>query len=86
MKIKIISQEQNPLLKRTEVAFQVEHRKEKGTPSRLQVREGLASQLKKEPQLVYIRKMETRTGTMTATGQATAYESVEQARLVEPEH
>ncbi len=86
MKVKITSQEQNPLLKRAEINFQVEHRDVEGTPSRLQVKDALASKLKKDPELVYIKRMETKTGTMTAEGEATAYDSVEQAKLVEPEH
>jgi ribosomal protein S24E len=86
MKIKITSQEQNPLLKRKEITFEVEHKETRGTPSRLEVREELASKLKKDAELVYIKKMETRTGTMTAAGEATAYDSAEQAKLIEPEH
>ncbi len=86
MKIKIISQEQNPLLKRREITFEVEHKETRGTPSRLEVREELASKLKRDAELVYVKKMETRTGTMTAVGEATAYDSVEQAKLVEPEY
>jgi ribosomal protein S24E len=86
MKIKITSQKQNPLLKRKEITFEAEHKETRGTPSRLEVREELASKLKKDAELVYIKKIETRTGTMTAAGEATAYDSVEQAKLVEPEH
>ncbi len=86
MKIKVISQEQNPLLKRREIVFEVEHKETGRTPSRLEVREELASKLKKDVELVYVKRMETRTGTMTAVGEATAYDSVEQAKFVEPEH
>lgn len=86
MKIKITSQEQNPVLKREEIAFEVEHEEMMGTPSRLEVRKELASKLKKDPELVFVRKIETRTGTMTAVGEATAYNSKEQAGFVEPEH
>lgn len=86
MKIKITSQEQNPLLKRREITFEVEHKETRGTPSRLEVRKKLASKLKKDAELVYVKRMETRTGTMTAVGEATAYDSVEQAKLVEPKH
>ena len=86
MKIKITSQEQNSLLKREEIAFEVEHEEMRGTPSRLEVRKELASKLKKDPELVYVRRIETRTGTMTAVGEATAYNSKEQAAFVEREH
>jgi small subunit ribosomal protein S24e len=86
MKIKITSQEQNPLLKRKEVSFEVKHKEAGGTPSRLEVRKELASKLKKDIELVYIRRIETRTGTMMAAGEAAAYDSIEQARLIEPEY
>jgi len=86
MKVKIISEEYNPLLKRKEVAFQVEHSETGGTPLRLEVRKELASLLKTDLERVYIKKMETKTGTMTTVGEANAYDSIEQAKLVEPEH
>ena len=86
MKIRITSKEYNPLLKRKEVAFEVEHRETGGTPSRFEVRKRLAASLKKDPELVYVKKMETKTGRMIAFGEANAYDSIEQAKLVEPEH
>ncbi|KPV62596.1 MAG: 30S ribosomal protein S24e [Candidatus Bathyarchaeota archaeon BA2] len=86
MKVKISSEEYNPLLKRKEVAFEVEHRDTGGTPSRFEIKKRLASLLKIDPELVYVKKMETKTGTMIAVGEANAYDSAEQAKLVEPEH
>jgi len=86
MKIKVTSQQQNPLLKRTEIAFEVEHAETGGTPPRLEVRKMLAEALKADIERVYIKKMETKTGDITAFGEANVYESTEQAKLVEPEH
>jgi ribosomal protein S24E len=86
MKVKITSKEYNPLLKRKEVAFEVEHAETRGTPPRFEVRKKLAAKLKTDLELVYIKRMETKTGTMIAVGEANAYDSIEQARLVEPEH
>jgi len=86
MKIKIVSQEYNPLLKRKEIVFEVEHAETGGTPPRFEVREKLASKLKTRLELVYVRRMETKTGTMIVAGEANAYDSVEQAKLLEPEH
>jgi len=86
MEVKITSQEYNPLLKRKEVAFEVEHTETRGTPSRLEVRKRLATLLKTDLELVYVKKVETKTGTMIAIGEANAYDTVEQAKLVEPEH
>lgn len=86
MKVKILSKEHNPLLKKREVTFQVEHADKGGTPSRLEARKQLATLLKTDLELVYVKKMETKTGTTIAFGKANAYDSVEQARLVEPKH
>ena len=86
MKVKIVSQEYNPLLKRKEIVFEVEHAKTGGTPPRLEVRKKLASELKASLELVYVRRMETKTGTMIAVGEANSYDSVEQAKLLEREH
>lgn len=86
MKVKVLSKMSNPLLKRKEVAFKVEHSDDRETPSRFEVRQKLASNLKVNLELVYIEKVETKTGTMTAMGEANVYESVEQAKLLEPGH
>ena len=86
MKVNIISKEQNPLLKRKEVAFSVDHTQDGGTPSRIEVTKQLASLLKTKPELVYVKNMETKTGQMVAIGEANVYDSIEQGKLVEPKH
>jgi len=86
MEVKITEEQQNILLKRREILFEVEHSQTKGTPSRLEIRNKLAEVLKTKPELVYVKRVETKTGTMKAKGEANAYESVEQAKLVEPEY
>jgi len=86
MKLKIVSKEQNPLMKRREVTFRVEHAQTGGTPTRVEVRKQLATLLKTDLDLVYVKHLETKTGTMVAIGEANAYDSVEQAKLVEPKH
>ncbi len=86
MEIKITEQQYNPLLKRREIAFQVEHVQTKGTPARLEIRKALAEMLKTSLEVVYVKRVETKTGTMLAIGEANAYDSVEQARLVEPKY
>ena len=86
MEIKIIQQQQNILLKRKEISFEIDHTQTKGTPSRVEIRHKLAEMLKTKPELVYVKLVETKTGTMKATGQANAYETVEQAKRVEPEY
>ncbi len=86
MKVKIVSEKYNPLLKRKRVIFEVEHQKVKGTPPRLEIRAKLAEMLKMKREQVYVRKMETRTGTMIALGEANAYDTIDQATLIEPKY
>jgi small subunit ribosomal protein S24e len=86
MEIKITSAKENPLLKRKEVTFIIDHGPAGKTPGRLEVRKALASEAKTSTELVFVRKIETKTGTSTALGFANVYESTEQARLVEPEY
>ena len=86
MKVKIVSKRHNPLLKRKEVVFEVDHADTRETPPRLEVRKELASKLKTKIDLVYVKKVETKTGTMIAMGEANAYDSIEQAQLLEPKH
>jgi small subunit ribosomal protein S24e len=86
MEVKIVSEKENPLLKRRELYFQVEHSQTGSTPPRLDVRKAVATVLKKDVDLVFVKKLETKTGTHTAYGAANVYDSVEQARLIEPEY
>jgi small subunit ribosomal protein S24e len=85
MELKIISQKNNPLLKRKEVQFEITHIQGK-TPVRTDVKQSLAAQIQVDNKLVYIKKMETKTGTNTTIGFANAYETAEQAKLIEPEY
>jgi ribosomal protein S24E len=86
MEVKIISHRENPLLKRTEVCFQIDHSETGSTPSRLDVKKAVATKLKKDIELVFVKKFETKTGTCTALGEANIYDSIEQAKLTEPEY
>ncbi|MEM2522349.1 MAG: 30S ribosomal protein S24e [Candidatus Bathyarchaeia archaeon] len=86
MEIKILSETENPLLKRKEVIFQVDHSQTGSTPSRTEVRAAVARALKKDLDVVFIKKIETKTGTRTAVGMANVYDSVDYAKLIEPEY
>jgi len=83
MDVKIILKKDNPLLKRKEVQFTVEH-KQGRTPLRLDIKRSLAGELQVTDKLVFIKKMKTMTGTSTTVGFANAYESEAQAKLIEP--
>jgi small subunit ribosomal protein S24e len=66
--------------------IKVEHEETGGTPTRFEVRKSLAEALNAKLELVYVKMVETRTGTNTALGEANIYESVKQAKLVEPKY
>jgi small subunit ribosomal protein S24e len=72
------------MLKRREVAFRVDHEKAGSTPSRREIRKAVAIELKTDENLVFVKKYETKTGTRTAAGLANIYDTLEQAKLVEP--
>ncbi len=86
MEVKIISDKPNPLLKRREVHFSVGHDKTGSTPSRLETRKAVANALKASSDLVFVKKYESKTGMHTAFGVVNLYETLEQAKLVEPEY
>jgi small subunit ribosomal protein S24e len=86
MRIEIVTEKQNPMLKRKEVQFRVDHAETGATPPRLEIRRAVASALKADVEVVFIRKFETKTGTSMAFGVANVYDSVEQAKSVEPEY
>ena len=86
MKVNIISKKQNTLLKRKEITFSVDHAQNGGTPTRVDVGNQLVSLLKTKPELVYVKNFKTKRGTMVAVGEANFYESLEQAKLMEPKH
>jgi ribosomal protein S24E len=86
MEVKIVSTKKNSLLKRKEVDFRVEQGPKGKTPARLEVKKAIAAELKVNEDLVFIKKMRTMTGTNTAIGVANAYETLEQAKFLEPEY
>jgi small subunit ribosomal protein S24e len=86
MEIKITASRDNPLLKRKEVQFRIDHGPQNKTPTRQEIKKALAAELKTGPELVFVKDTRTLTGTGTAIGHANAYENVKQAKLVEPEY
>ena len=86
MEVKIVSTKKNSLLKRKEVDFRVDQGLKGKTPTRLEVKKAIAAQLKMKDELVFIKKMKTMTGTNIAVGVANAYETLEQAKYIEPEY
>ena len=83
MKLEITSTKTNPFFGRKEIAFIVD---EKTTPSRSSVRIELAVELRVETNQVFVRSLETRTGTRQTLGLAHVYDDAMQGLKVEPKH
>ena len=84
MEIDIISEEENPMLHRRDVRFEVVH--EDASPSRLSVRDSLAAKLNKDAGEVVVRAVDTKYGMRKSIGYAKVYDTPEQARDVEQEY
>lgn len=84
-KIQKTSERYNALLGRREITFTVDH-PSSGTPQVSEVREALASMCGVKPEVVYVTKMNTSTGTNRTVGWAEVYDKVEQANHVAPDH
>ena len=86
MKINILSKNQNYLMKRKEITFNVVHQQNGSTPSRTNVRTQLASLLKTKTELVFVKNFKTKKGTMVSAGEANVYDSIAIAQKMEPKH
>ncbi|MBV0925782.1 30S ribosomal protein S24e [Halomicroarcula limicola] len=84
MDIDIIEEEENPMLHRTDVRFEVVH--DEATPSRLSVRDSLAATLNKDAEEVVVHELDTKFGMRKTVGYAKVYDSPEYARDVEQDH
>ena len=84
MEITVISEEENPMLHRTDVQFRVSHAE--ATPDRLAVRDSLAARLNKDADEVVIRRLDTKFGMRETVGEAKVYQGAEFATDVEQEH
>ena len=84
MDVTIIDDEENPMLHRTDVRFEVVH--DEATPSRLSVRDSLAAKLNKDAEEVVVRQLDTKFGMRKTVGQAKVYDSPDDAREIEQQH
>jgi len=84
MDVTIISEEENPMLHRTDIRFETVH--DETTPSRLSVRDSLAAKLDKDSDEVVVHELDTTFGMRKTVGYAKVYESPEFARDVEQQH
>ena len=86
MQVKIETTKDNPLLKRKEVEFTIVQGPKEKTPQRLEAKKAIAIELKVGDEVVFIKKMRTKTGTSITQGVANIYQSVGQAKIVEPNY
>ena len=85
MKMEINGKKENPLYKRTEVYFTVDHAGE-STPGRNAVAEEVAKQMKAKRDCVVVTTIESVYGTGKSKGYAKVYESKEAALELEREY
>lgn len=85
MKVEVVEKVENPILKRTEIKFKVEHTGAP-TPKRLEVRAQLASLLGVAEDLLVIEKLAGTYGHQAASGIARSYGSHEQLKEIEPKY
>ena len=84
MDIEVVSEEENPMLHRRDVRFEVVHDEE--SPSRLSVRDSLAAKLNKDAEEVVVHSIDTKYGMRKSMGYAKVYASPEDAADVEQEY
>ena len=84
MEIDIISEDDNPMLHRSDVRFEIAH--EEATPSRLSVRDSLAAKLNKDSDEVVVHDLDTKFGMRKTVGYAKVYESPDLARDIEQDY
>jgi ribosomal protein S24E len=83
MKLELTSTRNNPILGRKEITFRIE---EPSTPSRADVRREMAVLMKTDVDKVYIRGLNTTSGTRATTGTVHVYDDAANALKVEPKH
>lgn len=86
MEVKLVSVKKNPLLNRKEVNFLVETIKQAKTPSKSDVKKSIAEEMKVSEEIIFIKKMQTLTGSNMTVGIANIYDSVKHANLIEADH
>lgn len=84
MDIEIIEEEENPMLHRRDVTFELIH--DEATPSRLSVRDSLAARLGKSAEEVIIRSLDTKFGMRRTVGTAKVYETPSHTQEIEQDY
>ncbi len=82
-KIEILQSEHNPLTKRKEIEFRINHPKS-GTPNRYELKQKLAALETADEGLVFVKKIQTIFGKRYVVGRANIYDDQENADKFEP--
>jgi len=85
MELRKLSETYNPIFKRKELSFFVDHIS-LGSPQLYDVRKSLAAQYSADEAAIYVLKLDTRTGTNRTYGEAQIYDSPEAAAKIVPKH
>jgi ribosomal protein S24E len=83
MKLDLTSTKINKVIGRKELSFKII---EASTPSRTDVRREIAVLMRTEPDNVYVRTLQTKSGTRVTTGIANVYNDAATALAVEPKY
>jgi ribosomal protein S24E len=83
VKLELTSTKINKVVGRKELSFRID---EASTPSRADVRRDIAVLMRTEPDNVYVRELNTKTGTRMVTGIAHVYDDAKTAATIEPKY
>ncbi|MDO8727578.1 MAG: 30S ribosomal protein S24e [Candidatus Methanoperedens sp.] len=83
MELQIIKDKKNPLLKRREVSIKINN---KGTPSRIDVKNKVAAIANSKPELIVIEHLDTAFGKTELTGTVSIYETEERLKQISHNH
>ncbi len=83
MELQIIKDKANPQLKRREISLKIVN---KGTPSRIEVKNKLAALANSKPELIVIEQLNTVFGKQEVVGSASIYESEERLKQISHRH
>ncbi len=85
MEVNNVSESYNPVFKRREISFSIDHTSQ-GSPKIVDIRKSLSEKYGTNEENIYVVEVKTKTGTNQSTGLAEIYESAETATKVVPKY
>lgn len=83
MELQIIKDKTNPLLKKREVSIKINN---KGTPSRIDIKNKLAAMANSKPELIVIEHLDTVFGKQEVLGTVSIYQTEERLKQLAHQH